>query len=70
MTTDADAADASTIAIVAARRDEAAGRRGGSGCNNDCHRRSALQGRRWASSLLHYLGKGRDDVSSYEVCFL
>jgi hypothetical protein len=35
--------------------------RGGGGCDNDCHRCGASRGRRWASSLLHYFGKGRDD---------
>ena len=57
-------ADASTIAIVAARCDGAAGQRGGGGCNDDCHRRGASRGRRWASSSLHYSGRDAtiDDV--------
>ena len=41
-TADVEAADATTnIAVIAVRHDDAVGRRGGSGCDDDCHCRGA-----------------------------
>ena len=40
-TADADVADVTTIAVVAASHEDDAGRRGCGGCDVDCHRRGA-----------------------------